>query len=275
MSFKKLVRFEHNGTISYGDLLAEDGGTFTVRKLQGNVCAGFTPGDEDPVQVSQLLCPLESTPIIICIGLNYKKHAAEANLPIPKYPVIFTKPADALHGPRQPVLIPKGAQKMLDYEGELTFVVGRDVKNLPMDADYSLDEYILGYTAGNDVSARNYQVPDASGGQFCYAKSFDGFAPIGPYIVSPSAIPNIQALRYTTRVNGEVRQETGTEDMIWSVKEILRHLSQGTTVRAGTVIMTGTPAGVGYFTKRFLQDGDVVEVDIERVGRLSNTMQYE
>jgi 2-keto-4-pentenoate hydratase/2-oxohepta-3-ene-1,7-dioic acid hydratase in catechol pathway len=164
---------------------------------------------------------------------------------------------------------------MLDYEGELTFVVGRDAKNLPMDEDYSLDEYILGYTAGNDVSARNYQLPDASGGQYCYAKSFDGFAPIGPYIVSPAAIPDVQALKYVTRVNGEVRQETGTEDMIWSVKEILRHLSQGTTVRAGTVVMTGTPAGVGFFAKRFLQDGDVVEVDIESVGKLSNTMQYE
>lgn len=164
---------------------------------------------------------------------------------------------------------------MLDYEGELTFVVSRDVKNLPQDGDYPLDNYILGYTAGNDVSARNYQMPAASGGQFCYAKSFDEFAPIGPYIISPSLIPDVQQLQYVTRVNGEVRQETCTNDMIWTVKDILRHLSQGTTVRAGTVVMTGTPAGVGFFQKKFLNDGDVVEVEIKNVGKLSNVMQYE
>lgn len=162
---------------------------------------------------------------------------------------------------------------MLDYEGELTVIVGKDCKNLP--ANFDLADYVLGYTAGNDVSARNYQVPSASGSQFCYAKSFDKFAPIGPWITSPHVIPDPQALRYVTRVNGEVRQETGTDDMIWSVKQIMVHLSRGTTLRAGTAIMMGTPAGVGFFRKQFLASGDKVEVEIEGEMTLTNTMKFE
>ncbi len=166
---------------------------------------------------------------------------------------------------------------MLDYEGELTFVVSRDVKNLPATGDFPLADYVLGYTAGNDVSARNFQLAEASGGQFCYAKSFDEFAPIGPYIVSPALVPDPQKLKLWTRVNGEVRQETGTDDMYWTVKELLRHLSQGTTVKAGTVVMTGTPSGVGLFSnpKNFLKDGDLVEIEIEGIATLRNTMKFE
>ena len=164
---------------------------------------------------------------------------------------------------------------MLDYEGELTFVIARDIKNLPLEDDFKLEHYILGYTAGNDLSARNFQLPEVSGGQFCYAKSFDGFAPIGPYIASPALVPDPQKLNYVTRVNGVEKQRTGTDDMIWTVKDIVRHLSQGTTLRAGTVVMTGTPSGVGYFRKEFLNDGDVVEVEIEHLMILKNTMNFE
>lgn len=162
---------------------------------------------------------------------------------------------------------------MLDYEGELTFITSRDAKNLP--ADFDLADYILGYTAGNDVSARNFQLPEVSGGQYCYAKSFDTFAPIGPMVVSPTVIPDPQQLRFVVRVNGEVRQETGTDDMIWSVRQILRHLTQGTTVKAGTVVMTGTPSGVGFFQKRFLTHGDTVEVEVEGVARLVSKVDFE
>jgi 2-keto-4-pentenoate hydratase/2-oxohepta-3-ene-1,7-dioic acid hydratase in catechol pathway len=164
---------------------------------------------------------------------------------------------------------------MLDYEGELTFVIARDTKNLPREGDFNLEDYILGYTAGNDLSARNFQLPEVSGGQFCYAKSFDGFAPIGPYIASPELVPDPQKLNYVTRVNGVERQKTGTDDMIWTVKDIVRHLSQGTTLRAGTVVMTGTPSGVGYFRKEFLKDGDLVEVEIEGLMTLKNVMKFE
>jgi 2-keto-4-pentenoate hydratase/2-oxohepta-3-ene-1,7-dioic acid hydratase in catechol pathway len=136
---------------------------------------------------------------------------------------------------------------MLDYEGELVVVIGKDVKNVSEDA--ALD-YVLGYTVGNDISARNFQLPDVSGGQFCYAKSFDGFAPIGPAIATTKLIPDPQALKYTTRVNGVKRQETLTNDMIWTVRQIISHLSQGTTIRKGTIIMTGTPSGKQHFRER-------------------------
>lgn len=132
------------------------------------------------------------------------------------------------------------ASAQLDYEGELVVVIGKDAKNVSK--EQALD-YVLGYTIGNDVSARNFQLPGVSGGQFCYAKSFDGFAPIGPAITTTDAIPDPQALSYVTCVNGETRQETSTNDMIWTVRQIIAHLSRGTTLRKGTIIMTGTPSG--------------------------------
>lgn len=160
---------------------------------------------------------------------------------------------------------------MLDYEGELTVVVGRDAKNVSEDEAL---EYVLGYTAGNDLSARNFQVPEASGMQFGYSKSFDQFGPIGHTIVAASEIPDPQNLRLVTRVNGQVKQQTSTNDMIWSVQQIVSHLSRGMTLRKGTVIMTGTPAGVGFFNKEFLKAGDVVEVEIEGVASVKNEIRY-
>ena len=194
-------------------------------------------------------------------------------LTIPEYSVILMKPADALIGPNIPITAHASTRSMLDYEGELTVVFARDCKNLP--ADFTLEDFVLGYTAGNDVSARNFQLPAVSGGQFCYAKSFDSFAPIGPASISPALIPDPQSLRYVTRVNGEVRQQTGTNDMYWTVKQIMQHLSQGTTLRAGTVIMTGTSSGVGVFQQKFLKDGDVVEVEIEGFETLRNVVKFE
>ena len=187
---------------------------------------------------------------------------------------MFTKPADALAGPLDDIHIHPDTQTMLDYEGELTVIIGKDGKNV---SEADALQYVLGYTCGNDVSARNYQLPDTSGGQFCYAKSFDGFAPIGPCIVSTAEVPNPQDLRLTTRVNGQVRQQSSTSDMIFSVAKIISHLSRGTTLRKGTVIQTGTPSGVGLFMepKGFLRSGDVVEVEIERVGSIKNTMVFD
>ena len=161
---------------------------------------------------------------------------------------------------------------MLDYEGELVVIIGKDAKNVR--EEDALD-YVVGYAAGNDVSARNFQLPEASGGQFCYAKSFDGFAPVGPAVWSKEAVPDPQKLVFRTKVNGEVRQETCTDDMIWSVRQIVSHLSQGTTLRRGTAIMTGTPSGVGLFQKKFLKHGDVVEVEFDGLGSIKNTISFE
>jgi 2-keto-4-pentenoate hydratase/2-oxohepta-3-ene-1,7-dioic acid hydratase in catechol pathway len=193
-------------------------------------------------------------------------------LTVPPYPVVFTKPADAVAGPFDDLSIHPDAQEMLDYEGELTVLIGKDAKNV---SEAEALDYVAGYTAGNDLSARNFQLPETSGGQFCYGKSFDTFAPIGPAIVSADVITDPQKLKYVTRVNGEVRQETKTDDMIWSVRQIIAHLSRGTTLRKNTLIMTGTPSGVGFFQKKFLKDGDVVEVEVEGIGKIANKVVFE
>lgn len=165
---------------------------------------------------------------------------------------------------------------MLDYEGELTVVIGKDAKNV---SEADALTHVFGYTVGNDVSARNFQLPDTSGGQYCYAKSFDGFAPIGPVIVSPTLIEDPQQLTLTTKVNGEIRQKTETSDMIFTVAKIISHLSRGTTLRKGTMIQTGTPSGVGLFIEPrgagFLKNGDVVEVSVSGIGAIRNKMVFE
>ncbi|KAH9204670.1 hypothetical protein DL95DRAFT_418069 [Leptodontidium sp. 2 PMI_412] len=271
MKFDQLVRFEHEGEISYGNLVESSSDGFRVTKLGGNLAKGFTDVDKDLITVKKLLCPLESTPIIQCVGVNYNEHATEAKITVPKCPVIFSKPADALAGPMDEIPIHPDCQEKMDYEGELVVVMGRDAKNV---SEAEALSYVLGYTVGNDISARNFQMPDVSGGQYGYAKSFDKFAPIGPAIQSTTRIPDPQKLRFRTTVNGEVRQETSTDDMIWSVRQIVAHLSRGTTLRAGTVIMTGTPSGVGFFQKKFLKDGDVVEVEMDGLGSVMNKMCF-
>ncbi|KAH8904820.1 hypothetical protein BR93DRAFT_930243 [Coniochaeta sp. PMI_546] len=278
MSFQRLVRFvNQQGTTLYGDLKSEPAGDLTgaeVEVLEGDIEEGFrSTGRTD--KIHKLLCPLPKVPIVICIGLNYRKHANEANLKIPLHPVVFTKPADALAGPYDDIPIHPDAQGMLDYEGEVTVVIGKDAKNV---SEADALQYVLGYTAGNDVSARNFQVPaDACGGQFCYAKSFDKFAPIGPCIVAASLIPDPQKLHYVTKVNGEVRQETETSDQIFSIAKIISHLTRGTTLRKGTIIQTGTPSGVGLFMepKGFLKDGDIVEVVVDGIGAIRNKIVFE
>ncbi|KAF2845801.1 fumarylacetoacetate hydrolase family protein [Plenodomus tracheiphilus IPT5] len=270
-TFTKLVRYKQGSQIYHGDLLDSSAGRYRVARLEKTPTGAFKQvGQEDVVE--KLLCPLEWTPIFQCVGLNYRKHATEANLTVPKYPVIFTKPGDALAGPFDAIQIHSDAQEKLDYEGELCVIIGQDAKNVP-EADAL--NYVLGYSIGNDVSARHYQLPDVSGGQFCYAKSFDQFAPLGPAIWSSSVVKDPQALSYKTKVNGEVVQETSTNDMIWSVQQIVQHLSRGTTLRKGTVIMTGTPSGVGFFRNKFLGHGDIVEVELDGLGSIANSMQFE
>lgn len=153
-------------------------------------------------------------------------------------------------------------------------VISKPAKDIPETANPL--EYVLGYTVGNDVSSRWWQLPDQCGGQHGYAKSFDKFAPIGPVLVSAKEIPDPSKLSLTTKVNGEQRQSTKTDDLIFDIPEIIRHLSRGTTLRPGTVIMTGTPSGVGFFCnpKQFLKDGDEVEVEISGIGAIKNRLRF-
>ncbi|KAF1926578.1 uncharacterized protein M421DRAFT_422556 [Didymella exigua CBS 183.55] len=278
-AFSHLIRFEaDDGKTYYGDLTKQ---TPTreiqgkeVEVLEGDVKSGFSKKGSK-AKVSKLLCPLPTTNIILCVGLNYRQHAEESNLTIPSNPAVFMKPSDALAGPLDDIPIHKDCQSNLDYEGELTIIIGKDCKNATKD---NWQDYVLGYTVGNDVSARNFQLPvTVSGGQFGYAKSFDKFAPIGPCIASKEVIGDPQRLRYWTKVNGQKRQETGTDDMIFTVGEIIQHLSRGTTLRAGTAILTGTPSGVGLFMepKGFVKDGDEVEIYVEGIGSIINKMKFE
>ncbi|KAF5230910.1 hypothetical protein FANTH_13641 [Fusarium anthophilum] len=273
VAFKRLLRFKSpDGRILYGEAPAGD--IYPRASLVVPVYEGINPWDlkvtEATAEVAEVLCPLAYTPIIYGIGLNYKTHIAEAKWPTPPYPTVFMKPPGALNGPLSYITVDPQCRQ-IDYEGELVVIIGKDCKNASSPAE-ALDA-VLGYTVGNDVSSRDWQVPEVSGNQHGYAKSFDGFAPIGPLIVSTDLVPDIGKLRLQTLVNGEVRQSAQLDDLLFGVAEIIMHLSRATTLKAGTAIMTGTPGGVAAFMKpqAWLKNGDVVEVVITEIGTIRNT----
>ncbi|PYH30172.1 fumarylacetoacetate hydrolase family protein [Aspergillus neoniger CBS 115656] len=227
------------------------------------------------MHVKQLLSPLppSTCTYIRCLGLNYTDHAKEANLSLPTAPTIFSKPRTALNGPYPATInVPKCAQDgTSDYEAELCFVIGKTGRDIP--ESEALD-YVLGYTASNDVSARGLQFVTS---QWGFSKGLDGSCPIGPVLVSTSAIADPQTLSVQAIHNGVVCQDGHTENMIFSVKKTIAYLSQGTTLEAGTVILTGTPAGIGFFKEPrvVLRDGDDIRVRIGGVGTLVNKVRYE
>lgn len=220
------------------------------------------------VTVDSLLSPWVPTDIL-CIGLNYRKHAEESKSPIPQNPMLFIKSGNALNHPQQPIAIPR-LSKVIDYEGELAIVIGRDAKHVSRGR--ALD-YVLGYTIANDISARDWQRDKAlGGGQFARGKSFDGFCPIGPCIVSADEIANPNDLKLITRLNGQVMQSETTADMIFDVPDLIASLSSTMTIRAGSILLTGTPSGVGFarIPPVWLKKGDRIEVEILPIGLLSN-----
>jgi 2-keto-4-pentenoate hydratase/2-oxohepta-3-ene-1,7-dioic acid hydratase in catechol pathway len=216
---------------------------------------------------------------IIGIGRNYREHAKEQSADVPTRPMIFTKnPAAAcLNG--DDIRIPRVCRDpatggdQTDFEAELAVVIGERCRDATVERALS---FVLGYCCGNDVSARWWQ-KEGSGGQFCRGKSFDTFCPLGPRVVAASEIPDPQSLRVRCRVNGATMQEASTADMIFPVARLISDLSQGTTLLPGTVILTGTPGGVGMARKPpvWLKAGDRVEVEIEKIGTLSNGVVWE
>lgn len=215
-----------------------------------------------------LLAPMVPS-AILCIGLNYRKHAEEMGAKIPRYPVLFFKNPSALQDPGAPIMIPrKLASTQVDYEGELAVVIGKTCRNASRENALS---HVLGYTIANDVSARDWQ-KEWGGSQWCRGKSFDTFAPTGPWLVTSDEITDPNRLRITTRVNGEILQDSNTADMIFDLPALIEFLSGDTTLEAGTIILTGTPEGVGMgrAPQRWLQPGDRVEVEIEKIGTLEN-----
>ncbi|KAL2826250.1 2-keto-4-pentenoate hydratase [Aspergillus cavernicola] len=250
-----------------------DGEEIAVFLINGSIFDGRVTSHI--LHVKQLLSPVSKKECnyIRCLGLNYLEHAREANLALPKAPILFTKPRSALSGPYPASInIPKCAQDgTSDYEAELCLVIGKAGRDIS--EDDALD-YVLGYTASNDVSARTMQRLTA---QWSFSKGLDGSCPIGPVLVSSSAIPDPQELCLKAIYNSAVVQDGHTKDMIFSVRKQISYLSQGTTLEAGTLILTGTPAGIGALRqpKIVLQDGDEISIQIDQIGTLVNKVRYD
>ena len=264
----RIVRFLSAGTEHHGRLLDEktaveiEGGLFGPRRETGRA-----------LPIDKLLAPLVPTDIL-CIGLNYREHAAESGSAIPDNPVLFIKASNALNNPFDPIPVPRRSSQV-DYEAELAVVIGRTAKHVRR-ADAL--NHVLGYTCANDVSARDWQREKSlGGGQFARGKSFDGFCPLGPAIVTADEVPNPNALRLRTLLNDQVMQDHTTADMIFDVPTLIESLSSTMTLRPGAVILTGTPQGVGFARNPpvWMKAGDRVVVEIERVGRLENPVVQE
>lgn len=265
----RIVRFlDSVGQVHYG-AQQPDG---TALRIDGDILASYTVTHQK-VPIAKLLAPIVP-PAIFCIGLNYRRHAEETKAKIPSHPVVFMKNPAAIQNPGDPIEIPTYlASTKVDYECELAIVIGKRAKNIS--ADQALD-YVLGYTAANDVSARDWQ-KEWGGSQWCRAKTFDTFCPLGPVLVTPDEIPNPNALALATTVNGQTRQSSNTSDMIFNVAQLIAFLAGSTTLLPGTLILTGTPEGVGMarMPPVYLKPGDRVTVTIDTIGELANPVTAE
>ncbi|HWB02416.1 MAG TPA: fumarylacetoacetate hydrolase family protein [Verrucomicrobiales bacterium] len=265
----KIIRcLDPNGNPCHA-ALQDDG---SALKLEGDLY--FSPRvTREAVSPEKLLAPLDPE-VILCIGLNYRRHAEEGNAPIPEFPVLFMKSKAALQHPGGPIQLPRHLQSdQVDYECELAVVIGKRCKNVSR--ENALD-YVLGYTCANDVSARDWQRA-RGGNQWCRAKTFDTFCPLGPCLVTRDELPDPSALTIRTVLNGNVMQDWTTDDMIFDVPALISFLSGSTTLLPGTVILTGTPHGVGFARTPpvFLQPGDTVSVEISGIGTLTNPVIEE
>jgi 2-keto-4-pentenoate hydratase/2-oxohepta-3-ene-1,7-dioic acid hydratase in catechol pathway len=223
-------------------------------------------------RIGRLLSPLDP-PNILAAGLNYGRHAEETNISRPKIPVIFIKATTSVIGPDEMILLPLVGPEQVDYEAELAVIIGRRAKNVRREDALG---YVLGYTCANDVSARDWQI-EKQKKQWARGKSFDTFCPLGPCLVTRDEIPDPNVLAIRAILNGEVLQDSNTSDMIFDVQALISDLSQSFTLLPGTVILTGTPGGVGFTRKPpvFLRGGDVITIEIEGIGSLTNKVGKE
>jgi 2-keto-4-pentenoate hydratase/2-oxohepta-3-ene-1,7-dioic acid hydratase in catechol pathway len=227
-----------------------------------------TTGDSfrQPLTEVRLTAPLGNPSKIICVGLNYLDHCLEQDLEIPDRPILFAKFPSSVVGPEDEITWPPDASQKVDYEVELAVVVGREGRHIPVDQAY---DYVAGYTIVNDVSARDVQFSD---GQWVRGKSFDTFCPMGPYLLTADELPDPHDLRIRSWVNGELRQDSNTRELIFKVPVLLAYISKTSTLMPGDILITGTPGGVGVFRdpQVFLQPGDLIEMEIDKLGRLRN-----
>lgn len=264
----KIVRFR-SGSREYLGQLVDDR---SAKVIEGDLFGEHRVTDKK-LAIEKLLSPLVLTDIL-CIGLNYKKHAEESGGQVPANPMLFIKASNTLNNPGDPILVPRRSSQ-IDFENELAVVIGKTAKYVSREA--ALD-YVFGYTIANDVSARDWQRDKAlGGGQFARGKSFDTFCPMGPFILTADEVPNPNALWIKTTLNGQVMQDHTTADMIFDVRTLIESLSSTMTLRPGAVILTGTPHGVGFARTPpvFLKAGDKIVCEIEKLGRLENPVESE
>jgi 2-keto-4-pentenoate hydratase/2-oxohepta-3-ene-1,7-dioic acid hydratase in catechol pathway len=241
----------------------------TARLITGNLFGTWTVTDE-VAEVARLLAPLEPANII-AIGLNYRRHAEESGAAVPDHPLVFAKLTSALLAPGDTIRLPNSAPDEVDYEAELAVVIGKAARHVSRQDALG---HVLGYACANDVSARDCQKHRDR--QWTRGKSFDTFCPLGPcLVIDPVLDPNTLPIR--SRLGGQVMQESNTADMIFSVPELIVYLSEQFTLLPGTVILTGTPEGVGCARKPavYLREGDTIEVEIDGIGTLSNSVRCE
>ncbi len=265
----KIIRYQDSAQVIRYGALQSDG---TVLGMSGDPFGNFAVTQE-VATVSKLLSPI-APPVIFCIGLNYRRHAEEGKAAIPEYPVVFMKSPAAVQNPGDPIVLPRHLRSdEVDYECELAVVIGRRCKNVSKEK--ALD-FVLGYMCANDVSARDWQIK-RGGGQWGRGKTFDTFAPLGPCLVLRDEISDPAVLKIRTLLNGQIMQDWRCDDMIFDVPTLIAFLSGSTTLLPGTVILTGTPHGVGVARKPqvFLKSGDIVTIEIDKIGALTNPVIEE
>lgn len=265
----KIVRYQDtNGDIHFG-CQHEDGST---TRLDGDIYSDYSDTGT-AADLAKLLAPI--IPVdILCIGLNYAFHAKEGGADMPEFPILFMKNKGAIQNPGDPIIIPKALKcETVDFECELGVVIGKECYNVSQ-AD-ALD-HVLGYTCAHDVSERHWQ-KNGGGGQWCRGKTFATFCPIGPCLVTADEIPDPHTMSIKTTLNGEVMQDWKTDDMIFNIPRLIEFLSAGTRLLPGTLLLTGTPHGVGGARKPpvYMKDGDSVTISIDKIGDLHNPVVAE
>jgi 2-keto-4-pentenoate hydratase/2-oxohepta-3-ene-1,7-dioic acid hydratase in catechol pathway len=266
----KIIRFlSGDNKLLYGAYNQEQPSHAQI--IEGDILDNYKVTSRD-AKIVKLLAPL--VPLnILALGINYKAHGDETAMSYPEQPILFLKATTSIVGHNGPIILPAAGPEHVDYEAELALVIGRKAKNIK---PAEVKDYIMGYTCANDVSARDWQF-DKQKGQWARGKSFDTFCPLGPWIVTKDEIADPNNLGISAILNGRIVQESRTAQMIFNIEEIVSNLSKSLTLMPGTVILTGTPEGVG-FTRQpplFLRTGDVINVEIEKIGTLTNKVISE
>jgi 2-keto-4-pentenoate hydratase/2-oxohepta-3-ene-1,7-dioic acid hydratase in catechol pathway len=279
----KIARFSHGGVTRLGVVLGEEIADLGVDRFPTDIAAFLAADGLDAAGVAasgaprlspsevRLEAPVARPPEFLAIGLNYRSHAAETGQSLPSVPVFFNKQSSCVAGPTDEVHLPRVAPANVDYEGELGFVIGRRCRHVPRERAH---EVIGGFLVVDDVSVRDWQMASPT---WTMGKSFDTHGPIGPWVVTPDEVGDPHSLALRTWVNGELRQEARTDDLLFDCYDQIAHLSAAFTLEPGTIVSTGTPSGVGFARTppSFLTAGDVVRIEIERIGVIENRLVPE